>query len=313
MGGDSGGGAFREWTPDQLRELVREAEDKLSEAAFDNELAGILGELLATYNNRDVALVRERLEEAKAALSDRMDGSFDQLLGGSVAKHTYVDGLSDIDSIVLINDSDLEGKKPSSVLAKMKKLLRSALAENVKVTHGRMAITLEYSDGMSIQLLPAMEGAGGTLHVPSSRTAEWSAIDPRAFQKALTRRNEQCSNKLISTIKLAKAIVSQLPAAQTLSGYHMESLAIAAFRGYEGEKSTRAMLPIFFERARDLVLTPIRDRSGQSIHVDAYLGSASSEERQVVSHVLGRIARRMKNATASASTAQWRALFGIDE
>jgi hypothetical protein len=313
MGGSGGGGTFSGRSPDKLRELVRKAEGKLSETAFDGELARTLGELLATFNGRDAELVRERLDEAKTALMGELDGSFDQLFGGSVAKHTYVDGLSDIDSLVLINDTELEGKKPSAVLAKMERILKKAMASEVKISHGRMAVTLDYPDGMSIQLLPALEGDGNRVHVPSSRTTDWSQIDPVAFQRALSRRNEQCSNKLVPTIKLAKAVVGQLPAAQNLSGYHMESLAIAAFRGYDGEKTTRAMLPVFFEKAKDLVLTPIHDRSGQSIHVDAYLGAANSEERQIASHLLGRIARRMRNATASGSTAQWRALFGIDE
>jgi hypothetical protein len=73
------------------------------------------------------------------------------------------------------------------------------------------------------------------------------------------------------------------------------------------------MLPAFFERARELVLTPIRDSTGQSVHVDEHLGPANHDARVVLSHVLGRIARRMRNASAAGSAAQWRALFGLDQ
>jgi hypothetical protein len=93
----------------------------------------------------------------------------------------------------------------------------------------------------------------------------------------------------------------------------MESLGIEAFRGYEGPTTTAAMLPVFFERAKELVLSPIRDSTGQSVHVDEYLGPASSPQRQILSHVMDRIARRMRNATAAGSTSQWRAMFGLDE
>jgi hypothetical protein len=92
----------------------------------------------------------------------------------------------------------------------------------------------------------------------------------------------------------------------------MESLAIAAFRDYQGPRTTTAMLPAFFERSKELVLSPIKDKSGQSIHVDGYLGAANSEVRQTMSHVFGRLARRMRNATAAGSTEQWRALFGLE-
>lgn len=93
----------------------------------------------------------------------------------------------------------------------------------------------------------------------------------------------------------------------------MESLAIAAFRDYEGPKTTTAMLPAFFERSKELLLSPIRDRSGQSVHVDGYLGEEGSDARKSVSHVFDRLARRMRNASAAGSTEQWRAIFGFDE
>jgi hypothetical protein len=241
-----------------------------------------------------------------------IEGSFDHLYGGSVAKHTYVDGLSDIDSLILINGSDLDGKSPQVALERMVGVIQAHLKGGASVEHGRMAVTVTYPDGMIIQLLPAIKSAGGRLHVPSSRRDAWSEINPAAFQEALSRRNDECGRKLVPTIKLAKAINGQLPDAQRLSGYHMESLGIAAFKNYRGELTTSAMLPVFFERARELVLRPIRDSTGQSVHVDDYLGPPDSEARTALSHVMGRLARRMRNATAAGSTAQWRAMFGLE-
>lgn len=258
-------------------------------------------------------MVRERLEGLKGALREELDGTFDQFFGGSVAKHTYVDGLSDIDSLMIINDSELRNKAPHEALDKVTDTLNESLGDKASVSHGQMAVTVEYSDGMKIQLLPALETEGKLIFVPSPRGQGWAKIDPVAFQKALTKRNEECNGRLVPTIKLAKAINGQLPESQRLSGYHIESLAISAFRGYGGETTTHSMLPFFFERAKDLVLAPIQDRSGQSIHVDEELGPPNSPERQVASHVLGRIARRMKNASASGSLDQWRGLFGSDE
>ena len=313
MGGGGGGGAFIHRSPGELRDLVRKAEEKTTMAAFEAELSSTLGGLLGEYNDRDVKTVRDRLDAIKVALQNSLEGSFDQVFGGSVAKHTYVDGLSDIDSLVLINGSAYEGKSPQQVLARMETIISRELGKQVTVSHGRMAVTIDYGDGMVIQVLPAVKTDGDHVHVPSSRKSGWSKIDPVSFQNALTKRNGECANKLVPTIKLAKAIVGSLPEDQRLSGYHMESLAIAAFRNYSGEKTTSAMLHTFFERARNLVLTPIRDSSGQSVHVDGYLGAANSEARQAASHVLGRLERRMRNATAAGSTAQWRALFDLDQ
>jgi hypothetical protein len=312
MGGSGGGGTFYSRTPDEARRQVRDAEDRTTVAAFESTLSKTLGDLLGTYNSRDHNLVEERLVDLKDALGSEIDGTLDQLFGGSVAKHTYVDGLSDIDSLVFVNDTSLEGKKPQTVLAKMEKILKKELGTEAEVSHGRMAVTVTFKDGMVIQLLPALKTDGVHVHVPSSRTEKWSKINPVTFQAVLTKRNTECGGKLVPTIKLAKAIVGQLPESQRLSGYHMESLAISAFKGYDGPKTTTAMLPTFFERSKDLILSPIRDRSGQSVHVDAYLGEDNSVARQTMSHVLGRVARRMRNATAAGSTEQWRTLFGFE-
>ncbi len=92
-------------------------------------------------------------------------------------------------------------------------------------------------------------------------------------------------------IKLAKAINATLPDALRLSGYHMESLGIAAFRGYTGPRTVAEMLPTYFEQASKLVLQPIRDRTGQSVHVDEYLGPSDSAERVARGHVLDRVAK----------------------
>jgi hypothetical protein len=295
-------------TPEKITELVREAELSTSVAQFETELSSLLGELLAGYNNRDSELVQRRIETLRASLENEVDGEFDQLFGGSVAKRTYVDGLSDIDSLWVLNRTELAKVPPSEALARMQEIIQARLGEQ-KVTHGRMAITVDYNDGMNIQLLPVIKTPDG-LKVPSSRRDAWSHIEPQGFRAALTKRNDECNKKLVPTIKLAKAILGTLPENQRLSGYHVESLAISAFAGYAGAKIPSAMLPHFFERAKTLVLEPIKDRTGQSIHVDEYLGPPNAPERQAMSHILERISKRMRNATRAGSKDQWRSLFG---
>jgi hypothetical protein len=312
MGGGGGGGPFVSRTPEQLRQKVRETEDQTAIKGFETTLGGLLSDLLASANSRDVEKVRDRLDEIKDALVGPLETTIDSLFGGSVAKHTYVDGLSDVDSLLVLDDPEWQTAKPSEAIQSVAEILSRELGNDVKVSSGRLAVTVAYPDGQEIQLLPAFKTAGG-LKVPSFMGDEWSGIAPEKFQSALTTRNEQCAGKLIPTIKLAKAAVGTLPEQHRLSGYHLESLAIAAFRGYEGPKTTAAMLPVFFEKARELVASPIRDSTGQSVHVDAYLGDAGSPERVAAAHVLGRIAKRMRNASAHMSREQWEALFNTND
>jgi hypothetical protein len=247
---------------------------------------------LAGYG-KDTELVRERLDSAKDALQDETESSFDTLFGGSVAKHTYVDGLSDIDTLLVINGSKFEDHTPPTILERVRVILQDSLAKDVVVDHGKMAVSITYPDGMVIQLLPALRTEEG-LKVPSAQHEGWSDIDPNGFRQALTYHNDACGGKLVPTVKLAKAVIANMPEQYRLTGYHVESLAIAAFKGYEGKKTTETMLPLLFERAKSLVLAPIQDSTGQSVHVDGYLGAEHSALRQNVSHLLGRIAKRMR-------------------
>ena len=252
--------------------------------------------------------MRERLDVAKESVQDETEDGYDLLFGGSVAKHTYVDGLSDIDTLLVINGSKFEDHSPPKILERLQAILRDRLPKDVVVDHGKMAVSITYPDGMIIQLLPALRTDAG-MKVPSAQHAGWSDIEPNGFRQALTRHNSECGGKLIPTIKLAKAVIANMPEQYRLTGYHVESLAIAAFKGYEDKKTTETMLPLLFEKAKSLVLAPIRDSTEQSVHVDEYLGPENSAERQNVSHLLGGIAKRMRNASSGKSRAQWEALF----
>lgn len=138
---------------------------------------------------------------------------------------------SDIDSLLILKGTGLEREKPSTALTKVADIVRTASPTSAAVGAGRLAVTVQYSDGMQIQLLPAFMFRDG-LKVPSFLRDDWSRISPEGFQRALSSRNQECGGKLIPTIKLAKAIIGNLPEKQRLSGYHIESLAIAGFKGY---------------------------------------------------------------------------------
>jgi len=310
MGG-SGGGS---WNPldrygaDELKEKLREIETKTQDAGFETQVADHLGGLLADANQRDATLGRERLDRALQVVGKHFEGDFSTVFGGSVSKRTYVEGLSDIDTLLPLEGTDLESASPQEALSKLENKLRKGLAGQAEVSKGRLAITLRYPDGMDVQLLPAKRTATG-LEVPAWRGDRWSEIEPEGFRRALTQTNQACSGKLIPVIKLAKTINASLPESFQLSGYHLEAIGVAAFRGYSGAQLHGPMLMHYFERAREIVQRPIRDRTGQSIHVDDDLGPEGSQERQQTAHVLDRVYRRLRNAHGAQSLEQWMDIF----
>lgn len=306
MGG-SGGSGFYVRNPSSLVKNIRTAEQKTQTAEFTASLAELLGGFLNSFNQRDTIQVTERLEALVDCLGEIVDGKIDTIFGGSVARHTYVDGLSDVDCLLLLKSEDVGDKSPSEILTTLASKIGDSLA-NCEVSIGNLAVTVEYGDGNVIQLLPAIKSQD-RFKVASWDGNQWSNINPQKFQKALTKVNQECAGKLVPVIKLVKAVNASFPEDNRLTGYHIESLAINIFKNYNGTKNTMAMTEHFFDKAGAAVKSPVRDTSGQSVHVDEELGNANSDKRMRLSSLLERVNRRIKNANARESIETWKSLF----
>jgi len=305
-GGSGGNGHSGRPSPAELKTLLRDVEDKAKAETFKTRLNAEINSLLNGYNTRDTKLINDRLEDIKRALGDELDHTVDALFGGSVAKKTYVDGISDVDFLILLKK--IEKRAPADVIEQIKACLDKQV-DGCTVNVGKLAVTLTYSDGMVLQLLPA-SCIGNHYRIPDADGAGWSKINPEGFFTALTKVNQSCDGKVVPTIKLAKAINDIFPEELKIKGYHMESIAIKAFRDYKSTKDYPTMLTYFFEKAKEIVKTPIKDSTGQSVYVDEYLGNENSQERMRLSQTLDRTLRRMRNATTSEDISLWLSLFG---
>jgi hypothetical protein len=303
MGGSGGGDSFSQppGDPEQLREEIRR---ELEEQELQAKLNIALGEYLAGVNGRDTDSVQKRLDQIQDAISD-LAVQVDRLLfGGSVAKHTYVDGLSDVDALVIVQD---EGASPADLVQRFAGALsgRLALGEVQEITAGRLAVTVTYRDGTQIQLLPAVERSGHTM-IASDDGAVWRRIRPRKFAEKLTSVNKSNAGAVVPTIKLAKSLIQQLPADQQLSGYHVEAIAVDAFKGYNQRRDRMSMLKHLVEHAAHAVMRPTGDITGQSVHVDNWLGPAGSALRREVRASLFRLKSSLDSVR---SVEELRALF----
>ena len=309
MGG-SGGGQFGGYTPGQIRAWIEEEQRNVDIASHEASINGQLADLLIQYNDRDVSLVRNRLQEIQTALESSLETAIELRFGGSVAKHTYVDGLSDVDALAILQDSETKDQTAGEVLDDFASTLGRLLGYEVNVSEGQLAVTITYPDEMAIQILPAVRTPEG-VRIPNASGDTWSpVIRPDAFAAKLTEVNQLNNGQLIPVIKLAKAALSDLPDNIRPSGYHMESLAVEAFKNYAGPKTYKAMLHHFLDASSDLVLSPIRDRTGQSLHVDLELGDPNSRPRRTLSGIMYRIAKRMESADRAGATDDWLRAIG---
>jgi hypothetical protein len=292
----------------KMQTEIREAEEKTTNEEFEVEVSAEINTLLADYNKRDPNAIKSHIDTIIEAIQKEIDGTCNIAFGGSYQKHTYVDGISDIDLLVFLNNSELINKSPNEVLEYFRAMLTERFPDS-KIDVGKIAITVHFADKNIIQLLPAVK-SGDEFKISNSSGDTWSKIKPRNFTDKLTEINKKNSDKMIPTIKIVKSINSYLPKSKQLTGYHIESLAIEAFKVYSGEKNIKKMLQHFFESAKGSVKSPIKDKSGQSVYVDEYLGRKDSIDRKQISIILDRISRRMKNANSSASVEQWMEILG---
>lgn len=308
MGGSGGGGGFFGGAdPEEVRKGLEQAIKETARKALEIGLDKEIGRLLAFYNDRDRQKIAEYLADIEECASDTIEGTETILFGGSVAKHTYIDGVSDVDSLLLVNREDLTGYTPGDILEELASSLRAALPKErvPDIRTGDLAITVTYADGTEIQVLPAARTSSGFV-IPDDKGARWRQINPKEFSSDLTNANAKLGRALIPTIKLAKSVISGLPESLKLSGYHVEALALKAFAGYTGKQSYPEMLMHFFRTASELVQRPTPDITGQSKFIDEDLGPARSTARRSASAALSRIARRLENAT---TVEEWKSIL----
>ncbi len=303
MGG-SGGNFPTNEDPRRTFEKIQKEQERSKDAEFEIEVNQLIADTLKDANSRDVEQTRTHINTILTSINKEIDGNVQTIFGGSVAKHTYVDGLSDIDVLVIVNDTELKQFSPGEVKEYIKERMEKRLPfSEIKI--GEMAVTVSFTDGIEIQVLPAIRTKSG-VKISSSNGENWSSVvRPKAFAEKLVKVNQKCANKVVPVIKLAKSIVSDFPSSRQLKGYHIESLAVKIFSNYSGDMVTKTMLKHFFSRASEHVLSSIQDKTGQTLKVDGYLGGNGSVERRIVSDSLARMSRKMESADRSGNLEKW--------
>lgn len=304
------GGSFRV-TPSEAETFQERMRERVEQQRLDADVNSYLRHELLAANDRDVEQVNARIDEIKDALADRVEELEDLRFGGSIAKHTYVEGLSDVDLLVALKDEPLADRAPDEFRREFARTLEGRLSAgdvaDIKV--GPRAVTVVYRDGTEIQLLPAVQ-RGDTISISATDGTSWQhGIKPRAFTDQLTATNKAQGGTVVPAIKLAKEIIaSQIPSQRQPSGYHVEALAVEAFANYEGPKTPKAMVQHFFSVSGERVRRPLADVTGQSRSVDESLGDVGSSARVTLARDLANIASRMQG---SQSVDDWKRLFGL--
>jgi Fe-S-cluster formation regulator IscX/YfhJ len=309
MGGSGGygfsGAQGAAWQPSGLAESLERTRQQAAAA----EVAAIFDEAVSEINQMNTEALDRRREKVLEALQELSPDVADLHGGGSYTRHTYVDGLSDVDllfgmgpysSSTILNKDD-----PAAVIGEMKKLLRKKYP-TTKMTTGRMAVTMHFSDGLELQILPAFSYHSG-YKIPDYDGKGWTVTRPQVFAERLRERNEEVDGKLLRCIKLAKRICHMHNV--EVKSYHLENMAVRAFDRYAGPRSDEAMLRHLFNHAKTLVTTHMRDITGQNAYVDNYLTSKTM--RVGLARQMATVERDI--AAAEGNAEAWRDMLGLPE
>ena len=218
-----------------------------------------------------------------------------------VSRHTYVDGLSDVDVLLIVNDSSLSGRDSRAVIQRMAELIQHRMPRT-QVSTGHLAVTITYADDHEIQVLPAIRTKAG-IRIANPGRNEWSGVlHPERFAQKLTEVNQANGGRVIPTIKLTKALANRVIRSDKdkINGYHIESLAIDAFKNYRGPTDRKSMVGHLLEFSSSATMQPIRDSTGQSRYVDDYMGRPGSDARQKAATHFRQIKDRLERARSES-------------
>ena len=255
--------------------------------------------LLATYTRSNQRAVTRHLESLRNSLRSQGNHVVQTMFGGSVRRGTDVAGLSDVDALLIVDVfARHRQRQKDSVSACVINAFTSTR------TYGNLAVTVTFG---------RTEYSSCPYAPPARSYCEpepWveNVVRPDTFAGELSAVNQANHGRVTPTIKLAKAIADChiTRQARKISGYHMESLAIDAFRNYQGTRDPKAMLDHLLTHSMTAVMQPIIDSTGQSRHVDEYLGPAQSRCREGARTHFGQMRGKVRQCVTRA---QFNALF----
>lgn len=312
MGSTSSSFHDNDYNAADIWKKIKQANDQTEYQQYETEVNGILNRVLAISNDRDNATISGYITSVRTALEKEIDGTVSTMFGGSLSRNTHINGMSDVDTLVILNDNELASGSPDEALDYFCDRLKERFPKH-EVTKGDTAVTILFRN-TAVQLVPAIKFKSG-LKIPDGN--EWSAIvKPTVFARRLTLLNKQLGGRLVPTIKLLKNIISNYPSNVRLKGYHVESLALQIFepiqKGGPILKSKELVLT-FFREAKEAIKIPIKDVTNQSQYIDSYLGGKASLNRLMASSALDRTYRRLEMADLGKITSIWNDLIAPNE
>lgn len=260
--------------------------------------------------------IREILKQELPVLEDGGD-----FLTGSYIRKTMIAPLkdADIDIFFVLNRSYFYNNTQTSLLDKVKSILKKAYPQAADISRDGQAVTISFHD-FKVDVVPAFRRmfsffVSGYL-IANTITKTWVITNPKEHIEIWSKANQEHNGNLIPLIKMMKAwnkINSAL-----LTSFHLECLLLSIMKGQSITDFPSAVQYVF-DKARRFFRYPllftVRDPSVSDSNVGAYLNTR--KKREAVLSRLETAYARAKKAQEMASQdnlqeafTNWRYIFG---
>lgn len=129
----------------------------------------------------------------------------DSFLVGSYVRSTMISRLkeSDVDIIVIIDASYFTKYSATSLLDRLRTILKRTYPSTPKVSRNGQAVTISFTD-FNVDVVPSFNRKGGGYLIPDAINNIWISTNPKVHQSNLTSSNKWHSGELIPVIKMIK-------------------------------------------------------------------------------------------------------------
>ena len=131
--------------------------------------------MLATYTYSNQHAVASHLGNLRKSLRRQGNHVLQTMFGGSIRRGTDVGGLSDVDALLMVDESSLRNQSPSDVIEYVREVVQRHVFFGT-VRSGKLAVTLNYPDGNEIQLLPALRASDSGIRIAQPGNTKWRNV-----------------------------------------------------------------------------------------------------------------------------------------
>ncbi len=304
MGG-SGGHSYP-YTPKtsrQIDDLVSQSEIDTQEKAASTDIEQAIDDKLRDINDHDYEAIDRHRTEIENKLCESYEDVEVVRYGGSHSRDTDVNGVSDIDILVPMGQASDTPPSSTQAIEDLASVLRDRYPTS-KIETGRMAVTIKFSDGIEVQVLPAYKVGSDSYRIPDPNSDGWVETHPAAFARKLTNANQQHGGIVVPVIKVAKYLCSKYNV--PVNSYHLENMVVESLATYAGKLDQHEILQHVFNQAKSQCLQPMSDPCGQSNDV---AGDITPQERRALASKFREVEQKITAANSANSADDWNRLL----